>query len=408
MTEAETTQLDSTYSWIRLGLSFAVAIVGNIGMWAIVVVLPGIQDEFAVGRADVTIPFIGMMLGFAAGNLLLGRAIDRWGVVPVLVFSGVGSGLSFAMSAWVTSIPLLSFWHLILGFSTAACFGPLIADASQWFLRRRGIAVAIAASGNYFSGVIWPPAIAWIMIEYDWRMSYLALAVLVLVIVVPGAFMLRQEISQETRQKATTVAAGKAQSIAMKPKTLQWLLAIAGIGCCVAMSMPQVHIVALSIDRGFGAAAGAEMLSLMLVGGVISRLVFGAMADRLGGLMTLLVGSFLQMVALCLFLIDGGIASLYLISLAFGISQGGIVPSYAIIVREYMPPVEAGKRVGIVLAITIAGMALGGWMSGWLYDLSGSYDLAIWNGVGWNLMNIGIAIAILLRIGGGSKRAAVV
>lgn len=403
MSAAEATQHDSAYSWLRLALSFAVGIVGNIGMWSVVVVLPGIQDEFGVGRADVTFPVIGMMLGFALGNLFLGRAIDRWGITPVLVCASLSGGISFAMSAWASSILSVSFWHFFVGFAAASCFGPLIADASQWFLKHRGIAVAIAASSNYVSGSVWPPVVAWIMVDHGWRAAYLFLAVLVVLVVVPGAFLLRRKIDAETSARATSVAAVKAQEIAIKPQNFQWLLGIAGIGCCVAMSMPQVHIVALCIDRGFGAVAGAEMLSLMLIGGVISRLTFGVMADRLGGMMTLLIGSFLQMVALCLFLINGGIVSLYLISLAFGLAQGGIVPSYAIIVREYMPPVEAGKRVGIVLAITIAGMALGGWMSGWLYDVSGSYDLAIWNGVGWNLMNLVIIILILLRLGNGPK-----
>ena len=165
------------------------------------------------------------------------------------------------------------------------------------------------------------------------------------------------------------------------------------------MSMPQVHIVALCIDRGFGPQAGAEMLSLMLAGGVVSRLGFGAFSDRFGGLMTLLVGGTLQMIALCLFLIQGGLASLYLIALVFGLSQGGIVPSYAITVREFMPPLEAGRRIGIVIGATITGMALGAWMSGWLYDQSGNYALAIWNGIAWNALNVGIALLLLSRVG---------
>jgi MFS family permease len=163
------------------------------------------------------------------------------------------------------------------------------------------------------------------------------------------------------------------------------------------MSMPQVHIVALCIDRGFGPQAGAEMLSLMLAGGVVSRLAFGALSDRLGGLLVLAVGGTLQMLALSLFLVQGDQATLSLIALVFGLSQGGIVPAYAIIVREYMPPREAGRRVGLVMGATIIGMAFGGWVSGWLYDMTGSYAAAIWNGIAWNVLNITIALGILSR-----------
>ena len=393
------TQHDSGYSWIRLGLSLALAVVGNIGMWAVVGVLPEMQAEFGIGGADASLPYVATMLGFAVGNLTLGPAVDRWGIAPVLRLAAIILAAGFGLAALSGSIVVVSLVHVVLGIGASASFAPLIADVSQWFLRRRGIAVAIAASGNYVSGALWPPAIVWIMAEHGWRGAYVALGLLALLVILPGSLLLRRRIDAASTARATDEAALRARSTGLSPGTLQMLLMVAGVGCCVAMSMPQVHIVALCVDRGFGATAGAEMLSLMLAGGVVSRLSFGALADRMGGLKTLLLGAVLQCIALCLFLIEGGLASLYLISLIFGLSQGGIVPSYAIIVREYMPPREAGKRVGLVMASTIVGMALGGWMSGWLYDQSGGYALAIWNGIGWNLITIAVALTILVRIG---------
>jgi MFS family permease len=395
----ELTQHDSAYSWVRLGISLGIALVGNIGMWAVIVVLPAMQLEFGIDRAGATLPYTGAMLGFALGNLVLGRAVDRYGITPVLSVAAVALAAGFGLAAISGSVLSLSIVHLLLGVGASASFGPLIADVSQWFMRRRGIAVAIAASGNYLSGTFWPPVIVWIMADHGWRGAYVVLGISVLVVVLPGALLLRRQIDAVSTERAATTAAAHARATGLSPKALQVLLGIAGVGCCVAMSMPQVHIVALCIDRGFGQAAGAEMLSLMLAGGVVSRLAFGGLSDRLGGLKTLLLGSALQTIALCLFLINGGMTSLYVISLIFGLSQGGIVPSYAIIVREYMPPREAGRRVGIVMSATILGMALGGWLSGWLYDQSGSYALAIWNGIGWNILNISIVLAILVRIG---------
>jgi MFS family permease len=165
----------------------------------------------------------------------------------------------------------------------------------------------------------------------------------------------------------------------------------------VAMSMPQVHIVAYCGDLGYGAARGAEMLSMMLGFGIVSRLISGVIADRIGGVRTLLLGSVLQGTALFLYLFFDGLTSLYVISALFGLFQGGIVPSYAIIVREYFPPREAGTRVGLVLMATLIGMALGGWMSGAIFDLTGSYQAAFLNGLGWNLLNVSIAAWLLLR-----------
>jgi MFS family permease len=181
------------------------------------------------------------------------------------------------------------------------------------------------------------------------------------------------------------------------PSTLQWLLALAGVGCCVAMSMPQVHIVAYCADLGYGVAVGAEMLAVMLGAGIISRLVSGLLADVIGGVRTLLIGSVLQGLALLLYLPFDGLTSLYVVSLMFGLSQGGIVPSYAIIVREYLPAAEAGRRIGFVIMATILGMALGGWMSGWIYDVTGSYQMAFLNGIAWNALNVLIVVMILLR-----------
>jgi MFS family permease len=175
------------------------------------------------------------------------------------------------------------------------------------------------------------------------------------------------------------------------------LLCIAGVACCVAMSMPQVHIVAYCGDLGFAAARGAEMLSVMLGFGIVSRLASGWICDRIGGLRTLLLGSGLQGVALLMFLPFDSLASLYVVSALFGLFQGGIVPSYAIIVREYFPPREAGERLGTVLMCTLLGMALGGWMTGAIFDLTGSYRAAFVNGIGWNLLNLTIAFWLLRR-----------
>ncbi len=217
---------------------------------------------------------------------------------------------------------------------------------------------------------------------------------------IPLALLLRRQVPETATDVADAAARTRATATQLSPRALQGLLALAGLGCCMAMAMPQVHIVALCMDLGFGPAVGAEMLSLMLAGGVVSRLVSGVLADVLGGVRTLLIGSALQCVALFLYLPFDGLVSLYVVSLIFGLSQGGIVPSYAVIVRELLPAREAGARVGFVMMVTILGMALGGWVSGWIYDLTGSYQMAFLNGIAWNFLNIGIMLLILVRTSG--------
>ncbi len=389
--------LDSRASWARLAMALLVSLIGNAGMWAIILILPDVQAEFGVGRAAAALPYTATMIGFALGNFLIGRAVDRYGLAWSLAASAVLMGVGYGAAFVAPTIALLSLAQFAIGFGSSASFGPLIADISQWFLKRRGLAVAIAASGNYLSGAIWPMLLAGTLAAEGWRVSYVILALVCVVVMLPLTWILRRPLPDGALATSEAAAAARARTTGLSPRTLTALLAMAGIGCCVAMSMPQVHIVAYCVDLGYGPAVGAEMLSLMLLGGVAPRLVSGLMADKFGGVVTLLIGSTLQMLALFLYLPTSGLTSLYLVSMVFGLSQGGIVPSYAVIVREYLPAKEAGARVGFVIMSTIIGMALGGWLSGVIYDATGSYQLAFLNGIAFNALNVGLMIYILMR-----------
>lgn len=388
---------DSRYSWARLIVTLAIAMVANVSIWAVIVIMPALEAEFGLGRAESSLPFTLIMVGFGLGNLLIGRAVDRFGVTLVLIGAAIGIATGYALATQAPTVAALCVAHLFLGLATAVGFGPLIADISHWFLRRRGIAVALVASGNYLAGAIWPTLLSDMLAQSGWRSVYLTLAVITLVAVIPLSLLLRRRVPLEAHGYAAAASAQKARNAGFSPRALQIMLGIAGVSCCVAMSMPQVHIVAYCVGLGYGPAVGAEMLSLMLLGGVISRVVSGLVADRLGGVVTVLAGSVLQCLALILFLPYDGMVSLYVISALFGLAQGGIVPGYALIVREYMAPQEAGARVGFVLMLTILGMALGGWMSGWIYDLTGTYWMAFVNGIIWNGLNIAIILTLLMR-----------
>jgi MFS family permease len=390
--------LDSRRSWGRLALTLLIAAIGNAGMWTVIVVLPSVAGEFGLDRGTASLTYVCTMLGFAAGNVIAGRWVDRHGIAPVLALSVAAVGLGHAVVALAPSIWAIAAAQLVIGLGTAASFGPLMADVSHWFLKRRGIAVSIAASGNYLSGVIWPLLLTAGIDAFGWRPAYAATGIAMAVLVLPLTLALRARVPEEARARADAQASARAATARLSPRTLQALLIVAGVACCVAMSMPQVHIVAYCIDLGFGPAVGAEMLSLMLLGGVASRLLSGLLADRIGGLATLILGSALQMLALFLYLPFDGLVPLYVVSLIFGLSQGGIVPAYAVIVRDTMPAAEAGARVGTVIMATIVGMALGGWMSGAIFDATGSYAWAFLNGIAWNALNLAVALFILTRL----------
>ncbi len=389
--------VESPYAWLRLCVAVLLSTIGGVGMWSVVVALPAIQAEFGVARADASLPYTLAMIGFACGGVAMGRLADRFGIAVPLALGTVCLGLGYLAVGQTSSLGQVALAHgLLIGVGCSASFGPLMADISHWFVRRRGIAVAIAASGNYLAGTIWPPIVQHFVATNGWRATHTGIGLFLIVAMFPLVFLLRRKIEHH-HAIATAAAARRQAGAPFSPMTLQVLLCVAGVACCVAMSMPQVHIVAYCGDLGYGVARGAEMLSLMLGFGIVSRVASGFIADRIGGVRTLLLGSVLQGTALLLYLMFDGLFSLYVISALFGLFQGGIVPSYAIIIREYFSPKEAGTRVGIVLMATLFGMAGGGWMSGAIFDLTGSYQAAFLNGLSWNLVNVSIMVWLLLR-----------
>ncbi|MES2635013.1 MAG: MFS transporter [Pseudomonadota bacterium] len=394
--------IESPYAWWRLAISLLLMTIGGSGMYSVTVVLPRIQQDFGVDRADASLPYTLTMIGFGLGGVLMGRLSDRFGVVVPVAVGAVGLGVGFiaaglAPNLWVFCLMQGVFIGLL---GTSATFAPLVADTSQWFDRRRGIALAICMSGNYVAGAIWPPVMQFFIDSVGWRQTYIGIGVFCVVTMLPLSLVLRRRPPAQPVIAAAVPGAPLASDrpMGMNPRTVQILLCIAGVSCCVAMSMPQVHIVAYCGDLGFGAARGAEMLALMLGLGVVSRLISGWISDHIGGLRTLLLGSVLQGVALLLFLPFDGLMSLYVVAGLFGLFQGGIVPAYALIVREHFSPSEAGARVGTVLMATLFGMALGGWMSGAVFDLTGSYRAAFMNGIAWNLLNVSIVLFLLYRV----------
>jgi len=390
--------IDGTYAWFRLGIALILSTVGGISLWSSVVVLPAIEAEFAIDRGDASVPYFATMGGFALGGIFMGRVSDRFGITIPLLLGTLMLGIGYMLAAQVQNLGQFVAVHaLLIGMLGGSAFlGPLVADVTMWFRRRRGIAVAIVASGNYISGAVWPPIMQFAIDEFGWRQAYVGIAVTCCVIMIPMAFIMRRPPPEtETVDAHETPMA--AQTLPVSSGTLQFLLGIAGLACCIAMSMPQVHIVAYCVDLGYGAQRGAEMLSLMLGFGVVSRVAFGMIADKIGGLGTLMIGTVAQCLALFLFLPFDGLYQLYLVAAFFGLAQGGIVPSYALIVRDYFPAREAATRVSLVLMMTVAGMAIGGWMTGEIQALAGSYEMAFLNGIIFNLINMSIAGWLLIN-----------
>jgi MFS family permease len=381
---------------VRLALALLIGTIGSVGMWSVVVALPVVQGEFAASRGAASLAFTFGMVGFGLGGVVTGKLTDRFGIV-----TAIGMGIGLVAFGYFGAGHASSMWqfilvHFAIGAGSSATFGPLMAEASHWFERRRGIAVTIAASGNYVGGTIWPPVVNWGIQSFGWRPTHIAIGLFSAGAMTVVLTVLRMQIGAGTRRSHVDAPAPRID-LRLATNTLTVLLSIAAIACCTAMAMPQVHIVAYCGDLGYGVARGAQMLSLMLGFGIVSRIGSGFLADRIGGIKTLLIGSAAQGFALLFYLFFDSLASLYVISAMFGLFQGGIVPSYAIIIRESMPASEAATRVGMVIFASVIGMSFGGWVSGVIFDATGSYAAAFVNGLGWNALNITIMVSLLLR-----------
>jgi MFS family permease len=390
--------IETSYSWIRLAVSITLSTLGCVGMWSLVVALPAVQADFNAARADATLPYALTTVGFMIGGIIVGRLADRFGILPPLAGGTILMSLGYVLTASAPNLPVFAIVSgVTIGLGGAASFAPLVADASLWFDRHRGLAISLATAGSSLAGVVWPPIIQHFVATVGWRQTHIGIGLFCLATMLPlSLVLLRRPAFQEATPEAASTG-GTYQAIGLGPSVTQGLLGFAGLCCCVAMSMPQVHLVAYCGDLGYGPARGAEMLAVMLGFGVASRLIFGWVLNLIGGLPTLLLGSAMQATALALYLPFNGLVPLYVVSAIFGLAQGGIIPSYAVIIRELFPAQEAGLRVSLAISVTLAGMALGGWLAGAIYDWTGSYAAALVNGIAWNVANMMIAGWLLHR-----------
>ncbi len=400
-------RIREVYPLIRLATVLALMTLGCSAMYAGVMVLEPLALELDTGRGNSSLIYGTFMIGFALGGVFMGQLADRMGIMIPALIGSLALPAGFYLAAHASSIlEICLAFSLLCGFlGSSFSMAPLIADISHWFSRRRGLAVGIAFSGSYVAGAIWPPILQRMFDAQGWRESFVDLALLTLILMALLSLLLYPRSPINKQLPTASSANSNLTNSAISAGTLQSLIYLAGFGCCVAMAMPQVHIVPYVMDLGHPAIRGAEMLGLMLGFGVISRVGSGWLSDRIGGLATLVLGSALQVAVLIAFLTGNSLVFLYGISIAFGLSQGGIVPSYTIILRAFFPPKQAGWRISTSFLFTIAGMAFGGWIAGLLYDLTGSYTVSFLNAIGFNILNLWVAASLLKKSGAIGTRA---
>ena len=312
--------LDSNQAWLRLIIIFTMSVIGTAGMWSVVIIMPNIQSEFALDRAASTYPYVATMFGYGIGNVIIGRMLDKIGIKKPIIFALTLLVFSYLISTLAKNVMWLSAIQFFLGFSAAAFFGPMMADISRFFYKRKGLAVSLVASGQHLCGAIWPFLIKDFLLDGEWRNAHLFIA-LVCSIFIPILFFFLGQKSPNIKKDFSNIKkeenVNSNLKLSISDKKVQVLLMFAGVFCCIAMSMPQVHIVPLCIDNGFGLAVGTEILSFMLFAAVTSRVLFGLLSDKIGPIQTLILGSTLQAISLSMFLPFNSQIYLYIVAICF-------------------------------------------------------------------------------------------
>ena len=396
--------IETRYGWAVVWASLALHTIGAGASTILFVALKPIAADFDWPRAVPSMAFSLMMLGTGVGGIAMGWWMDKRGAMQPVLFGAVMIALGAALASRAEG--MWSFYlanGLLLGlFGEAAMVAPLIANATRWFDRRRGLAVAIITSGQGLAGAIWPPIVHYLNSTYSWRDAYLYYAIFGFVTMVPLALVLRRKPPMQSQ--ARTGGAGREDGAVMgwSPFAVQGLLWVAVVGCCTAMAMPIVHLASHASDLGYSPARGAELLSVLFGAAFFCRLAFGVLADRIGGVATLLIASTCQAsVLLALAFIDG-LAGLYVAALLFGVGFAGVMPCYPLIIRLLFPVGQIGWRIASQYLFAALGMALGGWLGGAVFDMTGGYADAFLIGFAFNLLNlsfVGVVYARQLRIG---------
>ncbi len=391
--------IESRSSWIVASVALVTLLMAFGGAWITPVALKDIAAEVGGAREVPALASALACLCSGVGGIIMGRIADRIGTRWTVLGGALMIGLGLAISTLGPPWPLWIGHGAFIGFiGLGGINAPMYIYISRWFDRRRGSALALISSGSYLAGAMWPPIFERVISSLGWRDTMLIYAAVEIAVIVPLAAVYFRAPPEVIHPAAAAQAASRSAAVLGWPPNLVFaMMCAAAVLCCVPMAMPQQHLVAFCSDLGIARSAGAIMLSVLLGTAFLSRQVWGAISDRIGGLATVLIGSLWQCAAMTAFLLTQNEAGLFMVAGAFGLGFSGIIPAYVLALRELFPAAEAYWRIPTLLLFSGGGMALGGWLAGIMYDHYGYYAPAFAAGIGANILNFLIVGTLVLR-----------
>jgi MFS family permease len=400
--------IETRESWTVASVALLTMMMAFGAAWITAVALKDIAGEVGGTRSIPALASALAWLGSGIGGIMMGRIADRVGTRWTVIFGALMIGLGLAISTLGPPWPLWIGHGLFIGLiGLGGINAPLYIYVSHWFDRRRGSALALISSGSYLAGAMWPPLFERAIAGFGWRQTMLWYAAAEIIVIVPlAAIYFRRPPEHFQQATASAVGAGQTRLLGLPRNVVFAMMCGAGVLCCIPMAMPQGHLVAFCSDLGITRSMGALMLSVLLGTAFLSRQIWGAISDRIGGLATVLIGSAWQAAAMTSFLVTQNEAGLFMVAAVFGLGFSGIIPAYVLAVRELFPASEASWRIPTLLLFSGFGMASGGWIAGLLYDRFGYYAPAFATGIGANILNL-LVIGVLVarqRYHAASKR----
>jgi len=394
-----TSSVESRASWIVASAALCTLMMAFGSAWITVVALKDIAAEVDGTRSIPALASSLAWLGSGAGGILMGRIADRVGTRWTVICGALMIGAGLALSTFNPPWPLWIGHGFFIGLiGLGGINAPMYVYISRWFDRRRGSALALISSGSYLAGALWPPLFERTIAAFGWRQTMLWYALAEIVVIVPlAALYFRRPPEVIHAATGSTKARASARVFNWPPNSVFALMCGAAVLCCIPMAMPQGHLVAFCSDLGIARSIGALMLSVLLGTAFLSRQIWGAISDRIGGLATVLIGSAWQAATMVSFLLTQNEVGLFTVAAAFGLGFSGIIPAYVLALRELFPPAEAYWRIPTLLLFSGGGMALGGWIAGLLYDYFGYYAPAFAAGIGANILNLLIVGLLVAR-----------
>jgi MFS family permease len=391
--------IETKTSWVVAGVALATMLMAFGTAWITAVALTDIAAEAGGTRSIPALASSLAWFGSGVCGILMGQIAERVGTRWTVIFGALMVGLGLVVSTLGSPWALWIGHGLFIGLiGLGGINAPLYVYVSRWFDRRRGSALALISSGSYLAGAVWPPLFERAIATIGWRETMLWYALIEVLVILPLAAIFFKHPPEAVHTAVAGGGSAESERVLGWPPNLVFaLLCAAGVLCCVPMSMPQGHLVAFCGDLGISRSVGAVMLSVLLGTAFLSRQIWGAISDRIGGLMTVFVGSLWQICAMIGFLLTQDERGLFTVSAAFGLGFSGIIPAYVLALRELYPASQAAWRIPTLLLFTGSGMALGGWLAGALYDFFGSYVPAFATGVGANAINLLLIGTVLGR-----------